>query len=285
MHTYIQTGRQGQIAAARNIQRHKIHTDTYRRRCRQAGRQSDRQTYIQATNHSGRLIGHPYILTCKHTYRQTGRQAGTQTYRHTGRQAYIHTHNHTHRSYIQTYTHIHTSRNTNIPTYTHKYGQAHIQTSIQTYRQSYTHRGECTQTKMQPYIQAGIYTGIHTYIRNAYIHACIHTYTHDINPSMHTHNKIHIHRKACIEADANLFVHNIMCTGGEHAYLKQRAYIHSCVHIYIHAYREYQGGTYTIIPITEHHSHTHIHQLFQTTRKLAGTRAGSTHTHNHAYIQ
>ena len=114
---------------------------------------------------------------------------------------------------------------------------------------------------MQPYIQAGIYTGLHTYIRNAYIHACIHTYTHDINPPMHTHNKTHIQIKACIEAYANMSVHNCMCTGGTYAYLKSmHAYIHVYTYRYIHT--ENIRATHTQSPHNRtSQSQTHIHPL------------------------
>jgi len=102
MHTYIHTGRQSQIEEASNIQRH-TYTSIHIQRQMQALWQTIRQADIHtATNHSGRQVGHPYIVAYKHAYRQTYRKAGTQSYGHTGRQAYIYTHNHTYRPYIQT---------------------------------------------------------------------------------------------------------------------------------------------------------------------------------------
>ena len=76
---------------------------------------------------------------------------------------------------------------------------------------------------------------------------------------MHTHNAIHIEIKACIEADANLFVR--MCTGEKHAYL------HTGIHTFIRTHTEtciqrIAGQHIHNHPITALHSHTHTHSLF-----------------------
>jgi len=104
MHTYRQTGRQRQIEAASNIQRHK---DTYRHMQMQiqAGWRTIIQAYIHTGNKSCRQAGRAPI----HTDIQPDIQAGIQAIRHRNIQPHRHAGIHTHiQPYIQViHTNIH----------------------------------------------------------------------------------------------------------------------------------------------------------------------------------